>query len=186
MKRFLAVLFFFVFLTGCASTDDAMDNAMGLRKKISNSENCSFECTVTADYADKIFSFVLKCIFDGQGGMKFTVLEPESISGITGNVDSSGGNLTFDDQVLMFPMLADGYISPVCAPWLLVKSLRGAYIHSAIDTEEGAHIVCHDSFGEETLQMEIWADDSGNPKDAEILWKGRRILTLAVRNFACV
>lgn len=118
--------------------------------------------------------------------MQFTVTEPDTISGITGNIDSGGGNLTFDNQVLLFPMLADGYISPVCAPWLMMKTLRGGYIHSATKTEEGGYYIFHDSYMEEPLQMEIRSDPSGIPHTGEILWKGRRILTLNVRNFSCV
>lgn len=186
MKRILAVLFCCVFLIGCDSGEAALDDAMELRQKLTDSMGYSFDCVITADYSDRIYSFALQCSFDGQGNMKFSVTEPESISGITGKMDTKGGNLTFDDQVLMFPMLADGYLSPVSAPWLLMQTLRGGYIHSAVKTESGCCIVYHDTFAEEPLQMDVWLDASENPNGAEILWKGRRILTVTVTNFSCV
>ena len=163
-----------------------MDDVLQLRQKLSDSTACSFDCTITADYSDRIYSFALQCSFDGQGNMDFSVIEPDNISGITGKIDIEGGKLTFDDQILMFPMLADGYISPVSAPWLFMKCLRGGYIHSAVKTEEGNYFVYHDSFAEEPLQMDIWTENLGNPNAAEIFWKGRRILTLTVTNFSCM
>ena len=84
----------------------------------------------------------------------------------------------------MFPMLADGYISPISAPWLISSIIRGGYIHSAVKTDNGLHFIYHDSFYEEPVQLEVFTDSSGNLKDAEILWQGRRILTLTVRNFS--
>ena len=186
MKRFFAILFCCLFLIGCDSSDDAVDEALKLRQKLLDCSNCSMDCTVTADYVDKVYNFSMQCIFSDQGNMRFTVIQPDTISGITGNIDVSGGNLTFDNQVLMFPMLADGYISPVCTPWLMMKALRGGYIHSASNIEEGYYFVIHDSYFEDPLQIEIWLDTSGIPKTGDVLWKGRRILTLNVKNFSCV
>lgn len=184
MKRILSVIILCILCAGCSSKTDAMDDALKFRQKLIESNIYSFECTICADYNDAIFTFSLLCCFDEQGNMDFSVLEPDSISGITGEMDSDGGNFTFDDQVLMFPMLADGYISPISAPWLLSKIIRGGYIHSAIKIDKGFQLTYHDSFCEEPLQMEVWTDTAGNPVDAEILWKGRRILTLNVRNFS--
>lgn len=186
LRRFLVIVLCFIFFVGCDTGEDAMEDALQLRQNLTGSTQCNFDCTVTADYSDRIYSFSLQCSFDGQGNMAFSVIEPDSISGITGKMDVNGGKLTFDDQVLMFPMLADGYISPVSAPWLLMQTLRGGYIHSAVKTESGCCIVYHDTFSEEPLQMDVWLDDSRNPNAAEILWKGRRILTLTVTNFSCV
>ena len=186
LRRFLVIMLCFIFFVGCDAGEDAMDDALQLRQNLFGCSHCSFDCTITADYSDRIYSFSLQCSFDGQGNMEFSVIEPNSISGITGKMDAKGGKLTFDDQVLMFPMLADGYISPVSAPWLLMQTLRGGYIHSAVQTENGGYFVYHDTFCEESLQVDVWTDDSGNPNAAEILWKGRRILTVTVTNFSCV
>ena len=184
MKRILSVLIICLLFSGCTSGTDAMDDALQFRRRLTESENYSFECTVTADYNDYIYSFSMQCNFDRQGNMEFSVLEPDTISGITGKMDSDGGKFTFDDQVLMFPMLADGYISPISAPWLISSIIRGGYIHSAVKTDNGLHFIYHDSFYEEPVQLEVFTDSSGNLKDAEILWQGRRILTLTVRNFS--
>ena len=128
----------------------------------------------------------MECIADDKGFIRFSVTEPESISGITGYIDGNVGKLTFDDQVLLFPMLADGYISPVCTPFLMYQCLKGGYIHTAAEMEEGYYMVYHDSFAGEPLQLDLWTDKANNPISAEILWKGRRILTVDVRNFSCV
>lgn len=161
-----------------------MDKLLSFRQKLIQSNRSSFECTVTADYGDQVYSFTLLCDFDQKGNMRFSVLEPESISGVTGTVDSNGGNLTFDDKILGFPLLADGYLTPVSAPWLLMKTLRSGYIESWGELKDGWLISLYDSYEENTMQVDIISDPEMNPVSAEFIWDGRRILSLTVSDFS--
>ncbi len=171
-----------VLLTGCAS-DDGLDRAMALRQQLCACEAVSFEAEVTADYADKLYTFGLSCTADGSGDMRFEVTSPESIAGITGTVSEAGGALTFDDRVLAFELLADGQLTPVSAPWLLLRALRSGYLHGCAAAQEGLHLTVNDSYQQDALQLEIWLDDDDLPTQAEILWQGRRIVSLFVKNF---
>jgi hypothetical protein len=79
----------------------------------------------------------MDCEADSQGSVSFRVVSPESISGITGSVDRDQGKLTFDDKALAFDLLADGQLSPVSAPWVMIHTLRGGYLSSCAESGDG-------------------------------------------------
>ena len=160
-----------------------MDTALSLRQRVLSAPGCEFDCEITADYGNIIYSFLVNCKFDDQGALTFGVIEPKSISGISGVISSQGGSLTFDDEVLAFPLMADGYISPISAPWVFMKALRSGYIHSCSASNNGFCIRLHDSYAENSLEMDVWFDENDIPFHSELLWQGRKILSLNVKNF---
>ena len=184
MKKVLAVFIALFMLTGCAKSGDQMSRAMALREQIMKSEGCSFMAVITADYGDKIYNFTLDCKTDSTGNLSFTVVEPATIAGIQGAVSAGGGNLTFDDKVLAFETMADGMITPVSAPWVLMNSLRSGYLGACGTDGEYLKILLDDSYREEALRLEVWLDSQERPVRTEILWKGKRVLSLDVKNFA--
>lgn len=183
MKRFLPLLLV-LFLTGCSGTNSQMDRALFLRSSLEKGSGCSFSCTVTADYGDKLYSFGMDCVVDSQGSLSFTVTAPETIAGITGSVSEDGGKLTFDDVALAFELMADNLLSPVSAPWLLVHTLRSGYLTSC-GLENGVlRLSIDDSYEDDAAHLDIWLDESDLPARGEIFWDGRRILSVEVNNFA--
>lgn len=179
MKRVWAVIVLVIFLCGC-SADASMDRALALRQRLLDANGLTFEATVTADYGENFHTFVLKCQVDQAGDLSFEVSAPDTISGITGIMSAEGRALTFDDQVLAFAPLADGQIPPISAPWLLIHTLRGGYIRACAEGQGGLHLTIDDSYEDDALQLDIWLDENDLPKEAEILWQGRRILTIRV------
>ena len=159
-----------------------MDRCMELRKTLLDS-GCSFTAKVTADYGDKLSVFSMGCTADSDGNLKFTVLSPETIAGITGELNAMSGFLTFDDKALAFPLLADGEVSPVSAPWLLMNSLRGGYLYAAGQEGDVLRLTVRDSYAEDALQLDVWLDDRDHPSKAEILWQGRRVLSMEIGDF---
>lgn len=183
MKKIAAVFLSLVLLTGCTGKRDELDRAMKLRANLLGCLGCSFDVTVTADYGDSYYTFVMNCQATGRGDLQFTVLQPESIAGITGEISSGEGKLTFDDVALHFPLLADDQVTPVSGPWILMKTLLGGYLTAANEEDDLLHLTIHDSYEEDALQMEIWLDGEDEPVNAEILYDGRRIVTMTVENF---
>ena len=169
-------------LCGCGRNDDALDRALSMRQRL-QSAACSFDCTVTADYGEKIHVFAMRCTADLTGDMTFEVLSPETITGITGIVSQSKGKLTFDDKALAFELMADGQFSPVSAPWILIHTLRGGYLTSCTETDYGMLLCIDDSYESDPLRLDVRMDMDGNPISAEILWQGRRILSMEIENF---
>ena len=126
MKRIVTAVCLVLFLTGCAGVDDSLDRAMALRAKLLASQGVRFDAEITADYGDSTYTFSMTCSSDNQGNVSFAVVQPESIAGISGTVSAEGGKLTFDDKILAFDILADGLISPVSGPWVMMETLRRA------------------------------------------------------------
>lgn len=172
-----------VFLTGCTGKDDEMDRCMALRARLLGCESCTFDAAVTADYGDALQSFSLRCEGKADGDLGFEVLEPESIAGITGRFEDGEGKLTFDDDALTFPLLADDQVTPVSAPWILLKTLLGGYLTACGMEEDLLRLTINDSYEEDALQLEIWLNDENRPVQAEIIYCGRRIITMEVENF---
>lgn len=186
MRFVLSLFLTVVLLSGCNNRNEPMERALMLREKLQNCDSCSFSAKITADYTDAIYEFTLQCETDKMGDLSFCVMDPQSIDGISGRVECDGGALTFDDTVLAFPILADGHVTPVSAPWFLVKALRGGYIKGCGLTGEGLILSLNDSYEENALQLTIYTNEYDQPVSAEIYWENRRIITIGVENFEIV
>ena len=184
MKRILSVLLAVVMLSGCENKDRGLSRVIALRERLLSGGGCSFDAVITADYGDKIYTFSMACQTNDQGDLTFTVTDPQTISGIAGTVTQQGGHLTFDDHALAFQMLADGQVTPVSAPWLLIRTLRSGYISACGADGDNLRIAMDDSYREDALHLDIWIDSQNVPIRGEILWQGQRVVSLEVRNFS--
>lgn len=183
MKRLLAFIFVVLLLAGCEKSGSNLDRALLLRTQILNGNGCSFTALITADYGDKIHSFTMQCQTDPTNNMTFTVMKPTTIAGITGQISEAGGKLTFDDNALMFETLTDEQITPVAAPWILMRTLRSGYIKAAGSYQDGVQIQLNDSYKEKVLSLDVWTNNEGIPANAEIVWNGKRIMSLTIEDF---
>ena len=111
MKRIWLLLCAVLLITGCGGKGKELDRAMELRSRLLDASECSFRAEITADYGDKVHSFAMENATDGNGNIRFTVSAPDSIAGIAGTIRNSGGELTFEDTALSFPLLAKGSCS---------------------------------------------------------------------------
>lgn len=182
MKRFAVLLLLVWVLTGCDNGSKELERGLALRDKLLSS-SCQFCAQITADYGDQIHSFSMECQADETGDMRFTVTAPESISGITGTIAREGGHLTFDGAALQFDLMTDDLLSPISAPWIFLKTLRGGYLTTAGMEEALLRLTIDDSYEEDALTLDIWLDDKDIPIRAEICSDGRRFLTLDVKEF---
>ncbi len=183
MRKWIALILCAFIFCGCHSQQGDLDGAMSLRQRTLSAQSVSFSCKVSADYSQVVHTFSLSCTYEKEGRLSFEVTAPESISGITGYFDKEGGNLTFDDHVLAFPMLADGQISPVSAPWLFMKTLCYGYIRGVASENSQMCIKIDDSYESDPIEVDIWTDPSYNPLGCEFLWQGRRFLSMEIINF---
>ena len=182
MKRFLCVLILTMILTGCGEEKE-LERGIALRNRLLQSSGCSFDTKITADYGDKLYTFTVRCTGDNSGGVAFEIIEPESICGITGNIDADSGKFTFDKTVLTFPLLADGLITPAGGPWLFLHALRSGYINGCETQKDGMCLVVHDSYKQTPIEVNIVCDASDLPRYGEIFWDSRRIITLEITEF---
>lgn len=185
MKRIVLLFLTMILLTGCGGADDEMNCALQLRSQCLGAQNVSFQAEMTADYIGTMEQFTLKCEADSDGVITFCVEEPEEISGITGTVSGQEGTLTFDEQMIAFPLMADERLSPISGPWVLMKALRSGVITACVQEDELLHVTIDDSYSDDPLTVEIWAEDT-KVKAAEISWQGRRFLSMEIEEFACM
>ena len=156
---------------------------MIFRESLLTAQACSFETEIVADYGDSLDQFRMACRADASGTISFEVLKPETIAGIKGNISYSGGELTFDDTALCFDLLTDDQLTPVSAPWILVKALRSGYIAAVGREESFLHITVDDSYDSDALTLDVWLKEDTVPVRADIIWDNRKILSLTVENF---
>lgn len=182
LKRICILLAVCILLSGCAGGQNELNRVLQLRARLQEN-GCSFVAVITADYADYIYTFSMSCTADSNGNVCFEVIEPETISGIRGEISSDGGKLLFEDVALSFSMLADGQITPVSAPWLLVKTLFSGFLSAAATEGELLHVMANDSYYDDALLLDIWFSSGDHPVKADILYRDRRIMSIKVENF---
>ena len=171
-------------LSGCSSRENSqMEQVIDLRKTILEASNCSFLAAITVDYGNEVYTFQMNCEAGKDDTLNFSVTDPETIAGITGEISNEQAAFTFDDRVLAFPMLADDQLAPVAAPWLFIKALRSGYLTGCSKEGEGLCIYVDDSFEDNLLQLLIYTDADTVPIRAEFIYKDRRILTMDIKDF---
>ena len=184
MKKMIVVVMMLMFMTGCGSSNSTLKPALELRNRLLAGNGCSFDAVITADYGEKLYNFEMHCDVDSKGDMQFSVIAPESIQGISGIIDGGGGRLTYEDFILAFPNIIDDNTTPVMAPWILINSLRCGYIQSVSSSDEYDVVTVNDSYEDDALELDVWLGRDGLPVGGEILYRGRRYLTVNVTNFA--
>lgn len=183
MKKVIMLVLLVSLMGGCTPAESQIDRPMALRTSLLNAAQCDFETQITADFGSGTYSFTMECQADGEGSVRFTVLEPETIGGISGTVDARGGALSFDDTALAFPLLADGLLSPVSGPWILMRALRSGYVRACAREEQLLRVTVDDSYEADALTLDIWLDENNLPVQADIYEENRRIMALSIRNF---
>ena len=168
---------------GCAGPDPAMEAALVLRTRCLAAETVAFTADIRADYITEFEEFSLACQADREGTVAFRVLEPEEIADIGGTVQGTEGTVAFDDTVLAFPLLADGRLSPVSGPWVLMQAIRSGCIIAAGQEGERVHVTIDDSYADNALTVDIWLED-GEVDQAEIAWDGLRCMTMTFDDFS--
>lgn len=184
MRRWIAIatLSVLFFLWGCKSQDSHLSGAIEFRSKLVQAQGCAFQAAVTADFETEILRFLLDCDTDAQGNVSFTLLEPETLAGITATVSKGGGKITYDGLSVDFGLLAQESIAPAAAPALILDSWISGYILSAGETE-GLYVVSYEQeFEGMLLEVEsIFKNEL--PISAEICYNDRRILAVQISEF---
>ena len=179
MKKVLSAVLLVLFMFGCSNEAEYTDDILSLRNILNDGKSCQFTAAVSADYGESIYTFSAACTTDAKNNMKVTVIEPNSIAGVCGTISAESGALVFDDHVLAFEMIADGIITPISTPWLLMKALRGGYISSY--SAESVRV--DDTFRGCEFTAEVRFDEHGDPNEAEFIWNGKRIVSMTINDF---
>ena len=183
MKRIIVLLVIAVILCGCSRENREFDRAMLVRTGIINAKGYSFVAEITADFADKTYTFEMQCQADQAGNIQFEAIKPDYLTGIQGHIAAEGGKLIFEDVALAFTLQPDGILSPVSAPWIMMRALRGGYIRYCALEESYLRITVDDSYEEDALTLDIWVGANNAPVQADIFQNNVRIMTISIKDY---
>ena len=62
-----SLLIMLLVMNGCAKSDDAYEQMVNLRRNIGETELCSFDVQICADYEDEIYTFEMSCRTNSDG-----------------------------------------------------------------------------------------------------------------------
>ena len=105
-------------LCACAgkpAKQDLAQPALDFRQALLEN-GCSFEAEITADFEDYVYSFTLSCEEDSDGSMQMRILAPDTLAGITAQIEGERAKLVFGDTEAAFGTLSGLGISPMAAP----------------------------------------------------------------------
>ena len=176
------MLLLILLLSGCGRSQEPTQKALDFRTKLMQSEGCDFTADITADYGDKVYEFTVQVQYAPEE-TKLTVVSPEEISGISATVTEQGTNISFDGAALDFGKLANGYVSPVSASWLLGQCWTGEYISAAGPDGDYEKITYLRGYDDQELMVNTWLDEAGVPVQAEVFFGERRCLNIRIRDF---
>lgn len=183
MRRVIAVLAMCLFCVACAAEDKYISPALEFRTALIQAKGCSFVAEVTADFGKTVQIFTMDCESDAQDAFYLTVLEPETLKGITATVKESGGQITYDGLAMDFGLLANGNVIPAAAPAIVAACWTDEYISAAGEQGEEYRVTYEKNFDENRLIVDTWFK-KGVPICAEICYNNQRIIKITIRDFS--
>lgn len=174
-------------LTACGSKEhDTLQAPMDFRTELLQAGACSFTANLTADYGETVQTFGMRCVCQTDGTASLELTAPETISGITAAVTKDGGTLTFDGAAVGFDNLADGQVTPVSAPAMLVSAWANAYIRTSGSEGTTQRTTYESGYEEEQLIFDCWFDEKNVPICAEICYNEQTVLKIEITDFSFV
>lgn len=184
MRRALAIFTLCVLcLTGCREEKSLLSEAIEFRADLVQAKGCSFIAELTADYGDTVQQFTLSCTTDAQGTTLLTVLEPQSLEGISATVTDEGGTIQYDGLGMEFGLLANGNVIPAAGPCMVVSCWTKEYIASAGQEDTYYRASYQKNFEEKMLTVDTYFEN-GIPICAEVCYNNSRVLKMMISEFA--
>ena len=168
MKKIIltAALLVSLLLSGCGNA--AQQRYLAYSQELSERDSLGFTARLTAVYPDRSADFTLRYELS-DGVQRVTVLEPESIRGVSARIDEGGTKLEYDAAVLDTGDLDRAGLSPMSALPLLVDALKSGHAN-AFWTEEGCDVV--ELLVDDVTTVRVHFDAAGRPASAELVSDG--------------
>ncbi len=170
-------------LTGCAPSQKNADAATAFRAALLESGGCTFVCRVTADFGETVQIFALDCAYDtARGAVDFTVLEPQSLAGITATVTDEGAAVTYDGMAMELGLLAGESVMPAAAPALAAVCWTDAPITAVGAENDRTRVTYERTLCGRRLTVDTWLEN-GLPISAQVCYNQQCILKLEFSEF---
>ena len=170
-------------LFGCAREESVLEPAIEFRADLLQAGGCSFRAKIEADFGDRVEIFTVDCDYDADGTARLTLVEPETLAGITATVTEGGGKITYDGMAVEFGLLANGNVIPAAAPALTALCWSGEYIAAAGTQDDAYRVTYEKDYGEKRLQIDTYFKND-LPFFAEVCYNNQRILKLEISDYS--
>ena len=128
-RTILFLLAMLLILSGCGRGDRDAERLLEIRTR-ALAAACAMEASVTADYGDRVYEFVLRLEESAPGEGVVSVLAPETLAGVTVSYTAGNGTLRYDDLTLDTGALTKTGLSPMEALPALLTSWRSGAVTS--------------------------------------------------------
>ena len=91
--------------------------------------------------------------------------------------------MLFRSVVLAYPLMAQGRLSPLSGPWVVMKAIRSGCIIAAGQEGELTRVTIDDSYADNALTVDVWLEE-GQVIQAEVAWEGLRCLVMTFDDFS--
>ena len=183
MRRFVVtILVCLLCFFGCSKEEGHLASAIEFRAKLVQAGGCSYTALITADYGDYIQSFRLSCDADVQGNVRFTLIEPETLSGISATVTEGGSRIDYDGLIVALEQLADDRLAPAAAPGIILESWLSGYIQWAGHDEEVYRVTYRQELNYVLFSIDTFFKNE-LPFSAEVCYNNERILEMKIEEF---
>ena len=168
MKKIIlsAALLASLLLSGCGNA--AQQRYLAYSQELSEQDSLGFTARLTAVYPDRSADFTLRYELS-DGVQRVTVLEPESIRGVSARIGEDGTKLEYDGAILDTGDLDRSGLSPLSALPLLVEALKSGHAN-AFWTEEDCDVV--ELLVDDVTTVRVHFDAAGRPASAELISDG--------------
>ena len=195
MRKLLpCVLMMTLLLSGCKAGgggEESPENLAALiRGEYLNLTAWTATVSVTADYGQRVYDFVLDVSWEKDGETVLTVVEPELIAGITARLKEDGAYLEYDGASLSTgPLTGEGMTPLEAVPFLMGQLTSGDMARCVYENWDGSQVLkveCRDPEGAEGAGSECALyfdpDDHGLLR-AELSYDGAVVLTAEFTDF---
>lgn len=169
-------------LTSCSAAENAMQDALTFREVLQEAGGCSFKATVVTEVEDRGYSFTMASRYAVGGPATITILDPETIAGISATMTDRDAVLAFDGMELDFGTLDDAMSTPLYAPLVFGQCWDTAYIDCAGADGDFYRVTYRLGYEQEELILETWFS-GGVPVRCELYRQETMLLSAAVEDF---
>lgn len=146
-------------LSACSHSGMSADKmAKEIRSEILDAGNIRMTLNITADYGDNVYDFKLH-FEGGTDGGTLTVLEPETIAGLTAVFTADGLTFQYDGASLDTGELNESGLSPIGSlPAMLTQWCEGYISQSTYETMDGLSCTAVSFSVSDDTQLRTWFD----------------------------
>ena len=177
MRRVAGVLLCLI-LSGCALSRSVETDEVGVRAYYENLEETNQKIMISAEFPSYVSEYLVSYQYRRDGDHLITVLEPESIAGVTATIRDGDTVLSMDELRLETGTLDENGLTPISALPRLIETWKThpSGVESVRENGTDCLLMVYD---EEAISYRtVFSRETYLPIRAEVFCDGERVLRL--------